>query len=159
MPDSHDALHDTVRYECLWGTLLAGGAGVEWYFGYRYPHNDLNCEDFRSRENWWKQSTIATRFLQQFPLEEMSSNNELVKIRGAFCMEKPGEIYLVYLPAGTKNAGVSLPEEKKYSVRWFNPRSGGELVDGTVSNIQGKGLQSLGEPPSETEKDWVAVIK
>lgn len=159
MPDSHDALHDTVRYKCLWGTLLAGGAGVEWYFGYRYPHNDLICEDFRSRENWWKQSTIATQFMQQFPLEEMSSNNALVNIKGTFCLEKPGEIFLVYLPAGTKNAGLTLPGDKKFSVKWFNPRIGGELVDGTVSGIQGKGFQSLGSPPAETDKDWVAVIQ
>jgi hypothetical protein len=48
----------------LWGALMAGATGVEWYFGYRYPHNDLNLEDFRSRENWWKQSTIATQFMK-----------------------------------------------------------------------------------------------
>ncbi len=159
MPDSHDALHDTVRYECLWGTLLAGGAGVEWYFGYRYPQNDLICEDFRSRDNWWKQSTIATRFILQFPLEEMSSNNALVKLKGAFCIEKPGEIYLVYLPAGTKDARINLAEGKKFSVKWFNPRSGGELFNGTVSGIQGKGLMSLGDPPYETEKDWVVLVQ
>jgi hypothetical protein len=159
MPDSYDALHDTVRHECLWGTLLAGGAGVEWYFGYRYPHNDLNCEDFRSRDNWWKQSTIATRFVLQFPLEEMRANNTLVNIKGAFCLEKPGELFLVYLPAGTENARLSLPGEKKYSVKWFNPRIGGELIDGTVSGVQGKGFISLGIPPYETEKDWVAVVQ
>ena len=132
---------------------------MEWYFGYRYPHNDLICEDFRSRDNWWKQSAIATRFILQFPLEEMSSNNALVKIKGAFCIEKPGEIYLAYLPAGTKDARISLTEGKKFSVRWFNPRNGGELIDGTVTGIQGKGLMSLGDPPYETEKDWVVEVQ
>jgi len=29
MPDSHDPDHDTIRDRCLWGTLLAGGAGTE----------------------------------------------------------------------------------------------------------------------------------
>jgi len=159
MPDSYDASHDTVRYECLWGTLLAGGAGVEWYFGYRYPDNDLNCEDFHSRENWWRQSTIATRFMMQFPLEEMKSNNALVSIKGAFCMEKPGEIYLVYLPSGSKNAGIKLPGDREFYVKWFNPRTGGELVEGTVLRIHGKGVQPLGCPPYETDMDWVVVIQ
>jgi hypothetical protein len=159
MPDSHDALHDTVRHECLWGTLMAGGAGVEWYFGYRYPHNDLICEDFRSRDNWWKQSANATQFMQQFPLEEMNSNNSLVKIKGTFCLEKPGDLYLIYLPAGTKNAGLSLPDGKKYSVKWFNPRSGGELTEGTVSVIQGKGYRLLGVPPDGKDMAWIAVVK
>ncbi|MCK5693676.1 MAG: DUF5060 domain-containing protein, partial [Bacteroidales bacterium] len=78
MPDADDANHDTVRNHCLWGTLMAGGAGVEWYFGYLHAHNDLGLEDFRSRDIWWKQSTSATQFMNQFPLEEMFSMDELL---------------------------------------------------------------------------------
>jgi hypothetical protein len=159
MPDSHDALHDTVRHECLWGALLAGGAGVEWYFGYRYPHTDLTCEDFRSRENWWKQSTIATQFMQQFPLEEMQPNNTLISVKGAFCLEKPGEIFVLYLPAEKTNARISLPGEKTFAVKWFNPREGGEMQDGTVTTVHGNGFQNIGNPPAEVEKDWVLVIQ
>ena len=32
---------------------MAGGAGVEYYFGYSLPENDLLCEDFRSRDRSW----------------------------------------------------------------------------------------------------------
>ncbi|MFO7934622.1 MAG: DUF5060 domain-containing protein [Bacteroidales bacterium] len=104
LPDSHDPGHDTVRHHCLWGTLLAGGGGVEWYFGYRFPHNDLNCEDFRSRENWWKQSALATRFVSAYPLEGMQNRDELVSTEGAYCLAKPGELYLIYLPIGWQSA-------------------------------------------------------
>ncbi|HYG33407.1 MAG TPA: DUF5060 domain-containing protein, partial [Clostridia bacterium] len=45
-------LHD-IRKHTLWGTLLAGGQGVEYYFGYTLPENDLKCEDFRSRDRSW----------------------------------------------------------------------------------------------------------
>lgn len=159
MPDSHDALHDTVRHECLWGALLAGGAGVEWYFGYRYPHTDLTCEDFRSREIWWKQSAIATKFIKQFPLEEMLPNNELINVKGAFCLEKPGEIVIAYLPTGTQNAKISLPGEKTFTVKWFNPREGGEMHEGTITSVQGKGFVAIGNPPVDAEKDWVVVVR
>lgn len=159
MPDSHDARHDTVRQDCLWGTLLAGGAGVEWYCGYRYPHNDLNLEDFKSRDIWWKQSTIATRFIQQFPLEEMQCNDEMVNVNGVFVLEKPGEIYIVYLPAGTQNAKISLSGDKTYAVKWFNPRDGGDMQDGSVATTQGNGFQSVGTAPSDAEKDWVVVVQ
>lgn len=158
MPDAFDANHDTIRNHCLWGTLLAGGTGVEWYFGYRYPDNDLNLEDFRSRELWWKQSTIATQFVQQFPLEEMKSADELINKKGAYCLAKEGEIYLVYLPAGTKNAELKL-DGKSYSVKWFNPRQGGETKNGSVTEIKGKGFAKLGLPPSDSEKDWVVLVK
>lgn len=159
MPDSHDAAHDTIRHQCLWGTLLAGGTGVEWYFGYRYPHNDLILEDFRSRDNWWKQSTIATQFIQQFPLEEMTCMDELVKAKGAFCLAKPGEVYVAYLPIGTQNAKLKLNSDKTFSVKWLNPRSGGNLQTGSIAEIKGKGFQNLGTPPSDTDLDWVVVLK
>lgn len=159
MPDSHDVSHDTIRHECLWGTLLAGGTGVEWYFGYRYPHNDLNLEDFRSRQNWWKQSTIATNFIQQFPLEEMTCVDELVNIKKAWCLAKPGEVYIVYLPSGAKKAMLNIDTGKELSIKWFNPRKGGEMQIGSITSLNGKGLQSLGNPPAELDKDWVVVVQ
>jgi len=159
MPDADDPKHDTVRNHCLWGSLMAGGAGVEWYFGYRYAHNDLGLEDFRSREIWWSQSTLATRFLKQFPLEEMNSMDELVDARGAYCLAKEGELYLVYLPAGTARVQLQLKQSASLQVSWFNPRTGGELLQGTIGSISGTGLHSLGTPPSDANKDWVVVIR
>ncbi len=161
MPDSHDPDHDTIRHHCLWGTLMAGGGGVEWYFGYRFPHNDLNCEDFRSRANWWKQSTLATQFVKGFPLEEMKVMDELVEPKDAYCLAKPGELYVVYLPAGTGKAGIRLDKAGNYSVKWFNPREGGEMQDGSVTSLSGGGLRNPGAPPATSmpmEVDWVLVL-
>jgi hypothetical protein len=159
LPDSYDAGHDTIRHLALWGALLSGGTGVEWYFGYRYPNTDLTCEDFRSRENWWKQSAIATQFIRRFPLEEMMSMDELTNTRGAYCLGKTGEVYIVYLPSGAHDARLRVALEKPLSVQWFNPREGGEMVDGSILSLQGKGFQSLGDPPADPEMDWVVVIR
>ena len=38
----------------LWGNLLAGGSGVEAYFGYAHPQADITAEDWRSRDGWWR---------------------------------------------------------------------------------------------------------
>src|SRR5512139_2138637 len=54
-------LHD-VRKSCLWGTLMAGGWGVEYYFGYKLPQNDLACQDYRSRDQTWNYCRIALEF-------------------------------------------------------------------------------------------------
>ena len=32
---------------------MAGGAGIESYFGYSHDHSDITVEDFRSRDEWW----------------------------------------------------------------------------------------------------------
>jgi hypothetical protein len=159
MPDSNDPDHDTVRNHCLWGSLMAGGAGVEWYFGYRYPHNDLGLEDFRSRENWWAQSTLATKFMNFFPLEKMSCQDELVDVQGAYCLAGEGDLYLVYLPAGSAAVHLKARLADPMQVRWFDPRKGGELQEGSILNIQGNGNHLLGSPPADPESDWVVVIK
>ena len=159
IPDNFDADHDTIRQECLWGTLLAGGAGVEWYCGYRYPNNDLNMEDFRSRDEWWKQSTIATQFIRQFPLQEMISSDVTANMPGAYCYAKPGELYLIYLPEEKKNSIIKISGMESYSVSWFDPRKGGDLRKGTVESIQGEGDQFIGNPPSDPGKDWLVVIQ
>jgi hypothetical protein len=159
LPDSHDAEHDTVRHHCLWGALMAGGTGVEWYFGYRYPHNDLGLEDFRSRHNWWKQSTIATNFFNQLPVESMKNTNELINIQDGFCFSRPGEIYVVYLPTGETDCSLKIDSEKTFTIEWFNPRDGDGFHKGSVSEVQGPGTISLGSPPADPMKDWVAVVR
>jgi hypothetical protein len=159
LPDSHDANHDTVRAHCLWGTLLGGGSGVEWYFGYRFPHNDLNLEDFRSRDNWWKQSTIATQFMKNMPVETMKPVNELISLKNGYCLANPEENYVIYQPIDAGECKLNLNSEKTFTVKWFNPVEGGELTDGTVSTIKGTGWIPIGLPPSEPGNDWIAIIK
>ncbi|MFK8110547.1 MAG: DUF5060 domain-containing protein, partial [Rubripirellula sp.] len=69
-----------VRRQTLWGTLMAGGAGVEYYFGYQFAENDLVCEDWRSRDRSWDYCRIALEFFskQQIPVETLSPADELV---------------------------------------------------------------------------------
>ena len=79
-PDADDPDHNDIRVQVLWGNLMAGGAGVEWYFGYKYAHNDLNCEDWRSRDILWDQTRYAIEFFQKYvPFESMDSNDDLTK--------------------------------------------------------------------------------
>ncbi|MFY9152178.1 MAG: DUF5060 domain-containing protein [Prolixibacteraceae bacterium] len=157
MPDESDAKHDTVRHEALWGSLMAGAAGVEWYFGYRYPNNDLNCEDFRSRNLWWKQNKLALDFFRTYlPFAEMKAANEIISPEGAFCLAKTGEVYAIYLPKVVQ-AEITLPAGK-FTAKWFNPRTDGKLLDGSIKNLNGGVKVSLGMPPAEPDKDWVVLI-
>jgi len=62
----------------LWPTLLAGGAGVEWYFGWQNnaPTSDLSNEDQRSRDRLWRTSAKVRAFFETLPLLEMSARRE-----------------------------------------------------------------------------------
>ena len=155
-------LHD-IRKSTLWGTLMAGGAGVEYYFGYQLPQNDLLCEDFRSRDKSWNYCRIAIQFFEKnkLPLDEMKNADELVgnnkHDNSAYCFAKSGEIYLVYLPnGGSKKLDLS-GQSGGFTISWFNPRKGGKLVE--TATVTGGEKVQLGEPPSDTGKDWLAVVR
>ena len=158
LPDAVDPGHDTIRYKVLWGNLMAGGAGVEWYFGYMYQHSDLSCEDWRSRDRLWDQTRIALDFFHKhLPFTEMQSEDELTKDKNDYCLAKEGEVYAVYLPEG-KAADIML-SEGKYSISWYNPRTGGDLLVGNVKTVKGSGFVSTGYPPGQEGKDWVCLIR
>jgi hypothetical protein len=155
-------LHD-IRKLCLWGTLMAGGAGVEYYFGYQLPQNDLVCEDFRSRDKSWDYCRIAIEFFgeHKIPFERMECADQLVgnetNNNSKYCLAIPGEIYVVYLPTGGTTE-LDVAGSKSRTVKWFNPRAGGALLDGSVKQVTGSGKVSLGRPPADSDQDWVVVV-
>jgi hypothetical protein len=46
----------------------------------------------------------------------------------------------------------------RFAVKWFDPRCGGSLQEGTTAGIQGGGVQSLRGAPLEPGKDRVVVL-
>lgn len=157
-PDADDFDHDQVRAQALWGNLMGGGAGCEWYFGYKFPHNDLNLEDWHSRDHLWELTRYALEFFQEYlPFAEMRPQDELTAAANDYCFAKPGDVYAIYLPdGGTTELKL---ETGNYTADWFNPRKGGPLQKGGVSSLTGPGVRSIGVPPSEPEKDWVALVR
>jgi len=158
-PDADDPGHDDIRKHVLWGNLMAGGAGVEWYFGYTFPNNDLNCENWRSRDIMFDQTRHALNFFQQYlPFHDMKNMDELTSEENDFCFGKPGEVYSIYLPrGGTTKINLS-GQEGPYTVQWYNPRTGGDLLDGSITTIEGNENATIGDPPSDEDKDWVVLI-
>ena len=153
-------LHD-IRKLTLWGNLMAGGAGVEYYFGYQLPQNDLVCEDFRSRDQSWDYCRIALEFFRehQIPFWEMKNANALIgnttTNNSRFCFAKAGELYLVYLPQGGA-ANLDLSQANgTFTLRWFNPRAGGVAFQPPATIPAGRS-HSLNAPD---QNDWVALIR
>lgn len=149
-----------VREQVLWGHLMGGGAGVQLYFGYDLPQNDLDCEDWRSRNRMWDYNRHALRFFEEFiPFWMMEANNALVEQGEA--MARPGVVYAVYLPnGGTTRLNLS-GHPGEYEVQWFDPRNGGNLQTGTVQTINsnGSGWHSLGQAPHARNQDWAVRIR
>jgi len=157
LPDAEDPDHDRPRKLALWGNLMGGGSGVEWYFGYGYPHMDLNAEDWRSRERMWDQTRHALSFFREhLEFWKMWPANELAQDRSAYVLADEGRAYAVYLPNGGETK-VALPDGE-FTVRWYDPRNGGALQTGTVAEVPG-GKPPIGTAPSAEDQDWVALIR
>ena len=78
-PDADDPDHDEVRKQALWGNLMAGGAGCEWYFGYKLRQQRPELRGLAvSRERMWDQTRWALEFFQRhLPFAEMQPADEL----------------------------------------------------------------------------------
>ena len=159
-PDKDDYWHDEVRAKHLWGNLMAGGAGVEWYFGYKFPHNDLDCEDWRSRDHMWDLTRYALEFFHKYlPFVQMSHHDKLTSAKDDYCFAKLGQIYAIYLPnGGTTNLDLG-DSSGTFTVHWYNPRTGGSLLKGSVGEVTGPGSVAIGHPPADSDKDWVVLIR
>lgn len=169
--DGHDAdgkliyTQHEVRKQTLWGTLMAGGAGVEYYFGYKLPQNDLICEDWRSRDQSWDDCRIALEFFREnaVPFWEMTGADRLVgnpeNGNAKYCFAKPGQIYVVYLPEGGTTELDLSDAAGRFRVHWFNPREGGALKRGSVRRIRAGAGVDLGNPPEDPDQDWVILVR
>lgn len=148
---------DDIRKRTLWGNLMAGGAGVEYYFGYALPCNDLLCEDWRSREQSWKFARIALEFFreQKIPVQRMFCKDRLTPSEDDYVFCKEGEIYLVYLPEGGETR-LELPAGD-YKAGWFNPRTG-EGTKALISPTEVHGPESASFAAPDAE-DWLLVVR
>lgn len=152
------SMHD-IRKQTLWGNLLAGGAGVEYYFGYQLAENDLVAEDFRSRDKSWDYCRIALSFFREnrIPFWQMEGSPA---VDGKFLFSRKGEVYLLYLPNGGAASLDLSAVSGNFRVRWFNPRAGGALQPGSIGTVRGGTNQAdLGAPPNSPTEDWLAVVR
>jgi hypothetical protein len=150
--DADDPNHDTIRTQALWGALMAGAAGTEWYCGLE----DLTMEDFRSRENMWKQTKNALELFRSVPFHKMESNDDLVVKGNAWSFAKPGSIYMIYI-YGTDEVVLDSRDmtRAQLSVQWYDPKEGRLVTESSHSQLNGR----LTLAPPSSGKDWLVIIR
>ena len=159
--DAGNSHHDA-RKDALWANIMAGGAGCEFYFGYDKPEGDLTLQNFRSRDAFWDYLRHTLEFFagNRFPFEQMGNHNELVAgggENGNRCLARIGDTYLVQLRSGGLHTLDLTGVTGAFTVKWFNPRSGGPLAEG--GSVEGGSIVSLGSPPDTPAEDWVVLVQ
>ena len=160
VPDADDYWHDVIRKNSIWGNLMAGGSGAVFFFGYRYPNSDLDMEDWRSRDHLWDLQRYAHEFFMKYlPFHKMRHAEQLTPAPNDLVFAQQGEVYAVYLPDGGTTELDLTGAKGAFEVKWFDPRLGGVLQNGSVVQIQGGAKRALGNPPNEPGKDWAILVR
>ena len=139
---------------------MAGGSGSVFFFGYAHRNSDLDMEDWRSRDHFWDLQRYAHDFFTRYlPFHQMKHYGDLTTKADDWVFAKPGDVYAIYLPDGGTTeldlSGVSAG----FEVKWYDPRHGGELLNGSVRSVQGGGRRNLGEAPKDKSMDWTVLVR
>jgi hypothetical protein len=152
-------LADLIRKEAVWDVLLAGGH-MEFYAG----GDDVKHIDYATYEDCWTSVGLAARFMNEQLAKEIADmipHDDLVVGQNNWAMANEGKTYLLYLKNGGEAVvDLSKASNQKFSVQWFNPRDGGDLISGSPATVKGGSKKaSLGAAPSTPEQDWVVLLK
>ena len=140
------------REKSLWSSIMAGAGGFE----FNITSLERIVQDYTAFETYWENMRYVGELFadNNIPFQEMESKDDLVS--NGWCFGKDYEVYVVYL----KNEGTAeIDILGDYSVKWYDPRNGGALADGSVLEISSGSNVSIGSPPNNSDLDWVAVLQ
>ena len=125
---------------------------------------DVKHIDYSRFEDCWTAMGHAAKFMNANlarAIVNMKPNDELAIGDDNWAIANEGQTYLLYLRnGGEARVDLSKAGDERFSVRWFNPRTGGDLIDGNPETVSGGGTNvSLGAPPNTSNQDWVVLLK
>ena len=113
----------------------------------------------------WMQSRYALEFFHNsnIPFHRMSYvSNRVNSATDWLLSSSDGLVHVIYRRSTPSSGSINmLGLQGTYDLKWFNPRAGGVLQNGSVTSIVG-GTSSIsyGNPPDPADqKDWVLLLQ
>ena len=147
----------------IWGQLMAGGAGTEFYVNKSGINYDSAFENYREISTMWKWARHCVNdfvYANDIPFWTMSNEDSLISNKSLnHCLAQPGNVYVIYQANGGSNSLNLGGQTGNYDVKWFDPRNGGTLQNGSVTSISGGGIRSIGNAPNTPSADWAVLVR
>lgn len=146
------------RKQSLWNSIMAGAAGIEMYIA---GGDDLIAQDLRPYQTLFEYMDYACSLFMNnnIPLQEMIPNRNIVNNSSVnYAMSNSGQGYLAYFPNGGTNNTLTTTTSTLHTIKWYNPRTGGSLQNGSITTVNGGTAIGIGNPPNGLTLDWVAYV-
>ncbi len=135
-----------MRHKVLYATLMGGGYGVEYYYGYQTKASDLHAQDHRTREVKFKQAVIAKQLFESLDVKNMHSMDDITTMEEDYVFGND-ENLVVYMPEG---GSTNIALNGLWNVEVLNPITGEQT-------IQKSKIRTLVSAP-DRKQDWVLVL-
>lgn len=139
----------------LWASITAGASGIHYYAG---GGQDVTEDDYTEYAPYYQRMKHAKDFIEDNSIPVWDMSNDDASISTGYLLSGSNNYHIAFLPDGG-SATIDLEGTNDYTVKWFDPRDGGDLQDGSVTNISSGNNVSIGNPPSDTSSSWVALIE
>ncbi len=77
------------------------------------------------------------------PFNQMQNGNSISSASNDYGFYKPGEVYRRVLKEWRHNRHEPVSRDRSVEVKWYDPRNGGELQNGTVTAVTGGGSRNV----------------
>lgn len=140
----------------LWASITAGSAGIHYY-----SHNgDIGKDDYTAYSSYYNRMKIAKDFFSDnnIPFWTFENKNAAIASGTGYLLTDESDYYVAFLPQGG-TISVDISGTGNFDVRWYNPRTGGVLQQGSVTNVTAGNNRSMGNPPSQNSSSWVLFLE
>lgn len=154
------------RQRKMWPAYMAGAGGFEWYVqqdggGHSF---DQAIDDYNEMDVALEWTGYALDFFSRLPLLDMDVCAEDTASSDSseptYCLSNSsGTVYALYNEDGGEFSLDLSNTAGDFVVRWFDPRNGGPLQTGSVSQVSGGSEVSLGQAPTEVDEDWAVIVR
>ncbi|WP_298496587.1 DUF5060 domain-containing protein [uncultured Algibacter sp.] len=145
---------ETWTNNSLWACITAGAAGIHYY-----SHNgDITVDNYTLHTAFYQRMKYAKDFFENNNIPFWNLTNNDSNISNGYLLTDNKDYYIAFLPnGGTTNIDVS--GTGTYQIKWFNPRSGGKLQNGSISKISAGKKIAIGNAPNTANSSWVVLLQ
>ena len=145
---------DTWTNNSLWASLTAGAAGIQYYSN----NGDITEDNYTLWSGFFTRMRYAKDFLMDNNIPFWNMYNDDGAVSNGKMLSDGSDNFVIFLENGG-STDINLPGTKDFTVKWFDPRNGGALQDGSVTSLSSGSGQSIGDPPNNTGSSWVVYVK